>query len=115
MTMSLFCHFDILVFEFHAILTIWNTKYIKISCLLSADGAGALFYFLFLANFVDGASAYFFFYFYFNFLFKRASESEDQGINLVWPKGFTYSVLYSEFHRLCFFCHSHRFPYAMSG
>ena len=54
------------------------------SCLLSADGAGALFYFLFLANFVDGASAYFFFfvYFYFNFLFKRASESEN---NLVWP------------------------------
>ena len=42
---------------FHAILTIWNTKYIKISCLLSADGAEALFYFLFLANFVDGASA----------------------------------------------------------
>ena len=70
------------MFEFHAILTIWNTKYKKISYLLSADGAGALFYFLFLANFVDGASAYLF-YFYFNFLFKRASESEDQGINLV--------------------------------
>ena len=52
--------------------------------LLSADGAGALFYFLFLANFVDGASAYFF-YFYFNFLFKQASESEVQGINLMWP------------------------------
>ena len=54
----------------------------KISCLLPTDGAGALFYFLFLANFVDGASAYFF-YFYFNFLIKRASESEDQGINLM--------------------------------
>ena len=26
-----------------------------------------------------------FFYFYFNFLFKRASESVDQGINLMWP------------------------------
>ena len=32
----------------------------ELSCLLSADGARALFYFLFLANFVDGASAYFF-------------------------------------------------------
>ena len=57
MTMFLFCYFDILVFEFHAVLTKWNTKYKKISCLLSADGAGALFYFLLLANFVDGTSA----------------------------------------------------------
>ena len=39
----------------------------KISCLLSADGAGALFYFLFLASFVNGPSAYTF-YFYFDFL-----------------------------------------------
>ena len=54
-------------------------------CLVSADGAGALFYFFILANFVDGASAYFFFQFYFNFLFKRACKSEEQGINLVWP------------------------------
>ena len=52
---------------------------------MSADGAGALFHFLFLANFVGGASAYFF-YFYFDFVFKPASESEDQGINLVWLK-----------------------------
>ena len=37
-----------------------------------------------LANFVEGASAYFCFYFYFN----RASESEDQGINLVWLNSF---------------------------
>ena len=29
MPMCLFCHFDILVFEFHAIWTIWNTKYKK--------------------------------------------------------------------------------------
>ena len=57
MTMCLFCHFDIFLFEFHAILTIWNTKHIKISYVLSADDAGALFYFLFLANFVDGASS----------------------------------------------------------
>ena len=67
----------ILVFEFHAILTKWNAKYKKITCLLPADGAGALFYFLLLAML---------FYFYFNFLFKRASKSEDQGINLVWPR-----------------------------
>ena len=67
MRMCLFCHFDILMFEFQAIQTKWNNKYIKISCLLSADGAGALFYFLFLANFVNGARACFF-YFYFNFL-----------------------------------------------
>ena len=60
MAMCLFCHFDILGFEFHASLTIWNIKYIKISCLLSADGAGARCYFLFLSSFVDGASAYFF-------------------------------------------------------
>ena len=45
-----FWHF---VFEFHAILTKWNTKYKK--KILFADGAGAL-YFLFLADFVDGAS-----------------------------------------------------------
>ena len=73
MTMCLFCHFDILVFEFHAILTIWNTKYIKISCLLSADGTGALFYFLFLENLLMERAHiffFFFFYFYFNFLFK---------------------------------------------
>ena len=66
MTMCLFCHFDILVFEIHAILTKWNTNiYICINkkkkkktiyCLLSADGARTLFYFLFSANFVDGAS-----------------------------------------------------------
>ena len=49
--------------------------------------------FLFYANFVDGASAcfFFFFYFYFNFLF-GASESEDQGINLVWPYGCVFTI-----------------------
>ena len=29
MTMCLFCHLDISVFEFHAILKLWNTKYSK--------------------------------------------------------------------------------------
>ena len=51
--------FVILVSECHAILTKWNIKYKEIFW-LSADGAGALFYFLLLANFVDGASAYVF-------------------------------------------------------
>ena len=56
----------------------------NIFSIVSADGAGALFFFLFLTNFVDGTSAYLF-YFYFNFLFKQANEYEDQGIKLVWP------------------------------
>ena len=43
---------------FLQIETLNNKK--KISCLLSADGAEALFHFLFLANFIDIASAYFF-------------------------------------------------------
>ena len=58
--MCLFCHFDILVFELHAIMTKWNTKYKKQSCLLSADGVGAILIFLLLANVVDRASAFFF-------------------------------------------------------
>ena len=57
MTMCLCCHFDILLFEFHAILTNGTLNIRKKYRLLSADGAGALFYFLFVANFVDGASA----------------------------------------------------------
>ena len=87
MKMCLFCHFDIFVFEFHAILTIWNNKYIKISCLLSADGAGALFYFiffffLFLATSVDGASTFFFFFFFFSIFFskERANPTTNESI-----------------------------------
>ena len=58
-----------------------NKKYI--SCLLSADGAGALlFFYSSQILLMEWAHT---FLFYFNFLFKRASESEDQGISLVWP------------------------------
>ena len=56
--MCLFCHFDILVFELHAIVTKWNTKYKKkylVCCLLMVREYSFIF-FLFLANFVDGAS-----------------------------------------------------------
>ena len=67
MTRCLFCHFDILVFEFHAILTKWNISYIKkylVCCVLTVREHSFFFFFffsffLFLANVVDCASAYF--------------------------------------------------------
>ena len=66
MTICLFCHFDILAFEFHAI---WNTIYKKyLVCYLLMVWEHS-FILLFLANFVDGASAYIYIYIYFFFYF----------------------------------------------
>ena len=52
----------------------------KSSCLLSADGAGALFYFLFLPNFVDGESAYFFTFISIFFSNERANPKAKESI-----------------------------------
>ena len=46
----------------------------KIFCLLSADGVGALFYFVFLENFVDGESAYFSFLLLFQLCFQTSEQ-----------------------------------------
>ena len=72
------------MFEFHTILTIWTTIYIKISCLLSADSAGTLFCFLFLANFVDGVSAYFFYFFTFISIFFSNERANPKTKESIW-------------------------------